>query len=122
MVATTVNEIAELEEACFEVARTTKWTRRPIDADDICRHAQRLFEIAREEVYEPLGRDAALITRAVHYLGTAHAIPPMDENTEWFAQMLSAVVEVARPNSFHEGKGQEFLKDMLEGIQSRLES
>lgn len=110
-----------LDAACFELARATKWEQRPIDADDIRRHAERLSAIAREEVYEPLGRDLALVARAVHYLTNAHAIPPMGDNTEWFSDMLSAVVEIARPNSGQDGKGREFLKDMLDGIHSLLE-
>ena len=112
----------DIDVACFELARTTKWEQRPIDADDIRCHAERLSAIARDQVYEPVGRDAALVARAVHYLTNAHAVPPMRDNTQWFEEMLSTVLEVARPNSVQDGKGREFLKDMLEGIRSLSEA
>lgn len=121
MVATTVDEIAELEEACFELARATKWEQRPIDADEIVQHADRLYRIAKEAIYEPLGRDAAVVARAVHYLINVHGMPTGDDDTRWFAEKLETVLEIARPNSGQDGKGRKFLNDMLEGIKLSLE-
>lgn len=105
MVTAAIEDTADLDAACFELARTTKWEQRPVDADEIRLHAERFSVIARGQIFEPLGRDAALVTRAVHYLTTAHAIPPMRDDTEWFYNMLSAVLEVARPNTGQDGKG-----------------
>src|SRR5262245_1160403 len=115
MVTAMLEDTTDLDAACFELARATKWAQRPVDADDIRRHAARLSGIARDQICEPLGRDVALLTRAVHYLLNAHAIPPMGDDTHWFSDMLSAVLEIARPNTGQDGKGREFLNDMLEG-------
>src|SRR5258707_5983644 len=115
-------ENAELEAACFELARTTKWARKPVDSDEICALAARFTEIAKSHILygEELCIDAPVITRAIRYLTQAHAIPPMDDDTRWFSDMLAALIEVARPNAGLDERGQAFLKDMLEGIRSRL--
>jgi hypothetical protein len=112
------DERVQLEEACLELARATKWARRPIDVDQIRDLARRLSEIARERAPhgEQLGIDIALITRAVRYLSQAHAIPPMGDDTQWFSNMLDAVLEVARPNSSLTGDARGFLRDLLYGI------
>jgi len=60
---------------------------------------ERPAAIAASFVSEPLEIDIPLITRAVRYLGQVHAIPPMDEDTQWFSNMLQVVLEIARPNS-----------------------
>jgi hypothetical protein len=62
--------------ACFEVARTTKWTRKPVDSAEITALADKLYEIAKGEVSAELEIDLPLITRAVRYLGQVHAVPP----------------------------------------------
>ena len=63
-----------------------------------------------------MGVDIPLVTRAVNYLEQAHAIPPMGEDTEWFSNMLYAVIEIARPHSSLSGEGRLFLRDMLHGV------
>ena len=45
----------------------------------------------------------------------------MGNDTEWFGEMLRALIEVARPNSGLDDQGKEFLNDMLDGIQEQLE-
>jgi hypothetical protein len=62
----------------------------------------------------------ALITRAVRYLAKVHAIPPMDENTSWFYDMLRVALEIARPNTGVNDENKQFLKDMLYGIADSL--
>jgi hypothetical protein len=115
-----IENATDLDVVCLELARTIKWNQRPVDADEILRLADRLALIARGQVYAPLDRDVALVARAVHYLTNAHGMP-MGEDTKWFSETLRAVLEVARPNSGQDGKGREFLRDMLEGIESSLD-
>ena len=47
---------------------------------------------------------------------------PMSDDTAWFSNMLTVLLEVARPNSGLDERGHAFLKDMREGIESILES
>jgi hypothetical protein len=108
-----------LAAACFNLARTAKWTQKRIDATEITALANRFEAIARSRVTESLGIDGALLARAVQYITQAHG-PPFGDDTLWFEFMLSAVVEVARPNSGLDQDGQAILHDMLDGIQSSL--
>jgi hypothetical protein len=112
----------ELQQACFDLARITKWAKKPVDAAKIQAFAEQIATIAREQVSEPLGIDIPLITRAVRYLANAHAIPPMDEDTRWFYDMLRVVLEIARPNTGIDEENKAFLRDMLNGIQESLRS
>lgn len=115
-------EDADLEEACFELARGAKWVQKPIDSEEIRALAARFVEVARSHIFigDNLRIDTALITRAVRYLTQAHGMP-MGDDTRWFENMLTAVLEVARPNSGLDERGQAFLKDMLEGIEASLD-
>jgi hypothetical protein len=110
----------ELQNACFELARTTKWVQKPIDAEELRVFAERLVAISRGYLCEPLRIDVPLIARAVRYLTRIHAIPPMEEDTRWFKEMLQAVLEIARPNNVVDGNARPFLKDMLDGINLSL--
>jgi hypothetical protein len=102
------------------VARTTKWARKPIDAEEIRALGDRLSFIARSFVSDGLEIDVPLITRAVRYLSQAHAIPPMGDDTQWFSNMLTVVLEIARPNSAVDKTGKAFLRDMIHGITTAL--
>ena len=115
-----MTEIEELQNACLGVARTTKWVQKPIDAAEITAVAKKLFEIAKQQVFPRLEIDVPLITRAVRYLGQVHAMPPMDDNTVWFSEMLRAVLEIARPNTGVDEENKEFLRDMRNGIEVSL--
>jgi hypothetical protein len=106
----------ELQQACFDIARSTKWARKPVDAAEITAVADKLSEIAKQQVSPELEIDIPLITRAVRYLGQVHAMPPMDDDTSWFFDMLRVVLEIARPNTGVEQENKEFLRDMLQGI------
>jgi hypothetical protein len=117
----TVNLIKEslaLTDACFELARVLKWSRTPAGEVEVGALAEKLNAIAMERVHDDdrLGIDVPVVTRAVAYLTQAHAIPPMADDTDWFGNMLDAVLEVARPNSALDGSAREFLKDMRDGI------
>jgi hypothetical protein len=51
----------ELLNACFELARTTKWVQKPIDAGELRAFAGRLVEISKGCISEPLDIDIPLI-------------------------------------------------------------
>lgn len=109
----------ELATTCFELARTSKWAQRPIDSDEIIQLAEKFTADALSRLSPELNIDIPLITRAIRYIGQAHAMPTGDD-TAWFSHMLTALIEVARPNSGLEESGKEFLKDMLEGIEEQI--
>ncbi|MDB5601184.1 MAG: hypothetical protein JWN71_3228 [Xanthobacteraceae bacterium] len=114
---TASKERADLEEACFELARTTKWVQKPIDAAEIQAQASRFAEIAKVWISEPLDIDLPLITRAIRYLSQAHGMPRGD-NIYWFEDILGTLIEIARPNTGLDERGREFLQDMADGINS----
>jgi hypothetical protein len=116
------NEGADLEWACFELARTTMWGPKPIDSEEVRSLAAHFLEIAKSCIFisDNVWIDAPLITRAIHYLRQAHGMPRDEDVTGWFLGTLTALLEVARPNTGLDERGQEFLKDMREGIDSVL--
>lgn len=107
-----------LKTACFLVAKTTKWKRKPQGVESIQHLANQFFEIAKdyEEFVCGQGRDPNLITRAVLYLANVHAIPPMQENTEWFKNMMDILIELACPNTQPALENEMFYKDIEAGI------
>jgi hypothetical protein len=115
-----VSNDEDLKAACFELARSTKWSQKPIDAELLTSLAAKFEEIARGFVEPSLDRDIPLIVKAIRYLNHIHAIPPMDDNTMWFYNMLSVVVEIARPNTAVDERGKPFLKEMQTGINESL--
>jgi hypothetical protein len=74
----------ELKSACFDLARTTKRSQKPIDAALLSSLSDKFEKIARDCIEESLGRDIPLIVKAIRYLNQVHAIPPMDDDTKWF--------------------------------------
>jgi hypothetical protein len=109
----------DLAKACFELARTAKWTQRPIDASEIISLAARFETIAKERKSEELAIDEPILTRAVRYIAQAHGMP-FGDDTRWFENMLTALLEVARPNSGLDLNGRAFLRDMMDGIEDSL--
>lgn len=107
-----------LKAACFLVAKTTKWDRRPIGVQAIERLANQFFEIAKdyEEFVSEQGRDPNLITRATLYLANVMAIPPMQENTLWFRCMMDVLVELACPNLQPPPETELFFQDLETGM------
>lgn len=118
--STGANMSGELEVACLEMARTTKWAQKPIDVSELTKFADKLVVLSKDFVCEALDIDEALIARAVRYLTQVHAIPPMQEDTRWFTEMLRAVLEIARPNTGVDADNKEFLRDLLHGIEQSL--
>jgi hypothetical protein len=111
-------DVDDLRSACHEVAKSTLWEQRPIDAALIEAHAEKLFRIAQghEEFIIGQGRDPNLIARAVRYLDHAHAIPPMADDERWFSNMLEALIELACPNTVVTKEMETFFSDIEEGI------
>jgi hypothetical protein len=104
-------------DACLGIALSIFVVKEPADSEQVRAYAQELAQIAREMVSEDLGRDAALVARAVHYIDQVHAIPPMRGSTDWFWQILSVLLEVARPNAGGvEGEAVKFLDDLRVGL------
>lgn len=109
----------DLAVACFELARATKWARKPIDAAEITTLARGYAKIARTHLSEESDIDVPLLANAVRYIGQAHGMPSGDD-TRWFEYMLVALVEVARPNSGLDAGARAFLFDLMDGIQNSL--
>ena len=115
----------ELLKACKEVVKSTLWqTQNPIDVSDIIDSDQinntintyyknALFHV---KFIENQKRDPHLITRAVYYLAHVHAIPPMKDNTIWFNEVLTALIELACSNTRHTAHSAEFLNDIEDEI------
>lgn len=113
-----------LLDACFSVARSTMWDRRPVDVSSIQATAQRFYEIARDHCtyLEEQGEDPAFVVRAVRYLGSMHAIPPMRDSTSWFEDMLQVLVELRCPNGQPPADSARFLFDLIHGIADTIET
>jgi hypothetical protein len=107
-----------LKAACFDVARTTMWDRRPIDVASIDAVAGSCFSIALDylDFVQGQSRDPNLVTRAVMYLSRIHAIPPMRSDTTWFSDMLAVLIELACPNAQGAAESESFYRDIEEGI------
>ncbi|KFC75778.1 hypothetical protein [Massilia sp. LC238] len=112
-----------LQDACQELARVVLAAGQPQVSNDILETlADRFF---REVVdFAPgvarAGRDPNLLTRAVHYLNDAHALPLMGTDMEWFRQALVCLVELAVPGIALSEQGGAFLRDVQLGIQQSL--
>lgn len=118
-------DLDDLKVACYETARTAMWQRRPIPASSIQDLANEFYAVAAEraEEYQSIGEDAEVVNRAVWYLAQVHASPPMNTDIRWFREMLSALLELAFPNTHvAEGKPKQFLEDLLRGIKWSLEN
>lgn len=107
-----------LMDACHRVARTTMWARHPIDADRIQAVASSLCEVAltHEDQIVEAGRDPNLLRLCVEYLETTQAIPPMADDTRWFADMLSVLVELAVPNAAAGARSEGLYREIEAGI------
>lgn len=112
-----------MKEACYEIARTTMWERKPVDIEQIQSHANSLQEEALiiHGIVEDLGCDLAMLIRAVDFLYQTQAIPPMGDDTQWFSDSLLVILSVACPNNDVEGNAKLFLQDMRNGINQSLQ-
>lgn len=107
-----------LNDACVELAKQILSSRKGISADLVETLAARFQSEALHhlEFIEGQGRDPNLLTRAVHYIADAHAIPPMGTDAVWFRSMIDFAVELAVPNSGVSDEGIAFLADVRDGL------
>jgi len=110
----------QLKSACYQLAKSTYWDRKPVDTDAIRTYADAIYNIALDESQdiEGLGCTFSTVVKAVYYIDQAHAIPPFKDDVQWFRDTLRAVIEVACPNSSLDGEARNFLADMGRGILS----
>lgn len=107
-----------LNDACLELAKQVLSSPKGVSADLVETLAARFQDEALHhlEFIEGQGRDPNLLTRAVHYIADAHAIPPMGIDVIWFRSMLDFAVELAVPNSGLTDGGRAFLSDVQDGL------
>ena len=112
-------EVPGLREACAELAHIVLAASQPQVSRDILETLAGRFALEAADfalLVASAGRDTALLTRAVHYLIDAHALPLMGTDTEWFRQALSCLVELAVPGIALTPRGAAFLHDVEMGI------
>ena len=107
-----------LMDACYQMARTTMWTQRPVDAGLIQSVARSLYDVAldHEDYIVEGGRDPNLLCLCVEYLEATHAIPSMKDDTHWFADMLSVLIELAIPNTSVSAQSEGLFREIEAGI------
>jgi len=114
---------AALQDACLDLARVVLAAGHSQVSNDIL---ETLADRFHREVadFAPgiarAGRDPNLLTRAVHYIIDAHALPLMGTDLEWFRQALVCLVELAVPGIALSDKGGAFLRDVQLGIEQSL--
>jgi hypothetical protein len=113
-----------LREACEELAHVVLAAGQPQVSRDILETLASRFESEAVDfavVVAGNGRDTALLTRAVHYLIDAHALPLMGTDMEWFRQALNCLIELAVPGIALSPKGAAFLEDVAVGIEQSMQ-
>lgn len=113
-----------LREACEELAHVVLASGQPQVSRDILETLASRFEAEAADFAALVagnGRDTALLTRAVHYLIDAHALPLMGTDMEWFRQALNCLVELAVPGIALSPKGAAFLEDVSVGIEQSMQ-
>ena len=107
-----------LMEVCYRMARTTMWARHPVDTARIQAVASSLCEVAltHEDHIVDAGRDPNLLRLCVEYIETTQAIPPMADDTRWFGDMLSVLVELAVPNTTAGTRSEGLYREIEAGI------
>ena len=106
-----------LNAACFSLAQSNKWVRRPIDVASIETLAGQLVDIASDHIsyLDGQGRDPNIIVRAVRYIEHHHSYPWGDE-TDWFVAMLHTLIELACPHTHPTIECEAFYRDIEDGI------
>jgi len=96
-----INE-SDLLAACCDIARATSWKHKDSQStslDSIATKAERYKQIALSHVEWLVENqiNPNELVAAVQYLGI-HAIPPMGDDEQWFADMLDVIVQLFAPN------------------------
>ncbi len=106
-----------LNTACFSLAKCSKWEPRPVDVASIEMLAKRLADIAsyHVEYLQGQNRDPNIVVRAIRYI-EHHYSHPWGDRTDWFSEVLEALVELACPNTGATSESEAFYRDVEEGI------
>lgn len=109
-----------LAKAIRELCRTMRMRRTPVDSAVAASFEDPYARIARDAVAQvrSAGGDPNFVTRAVRYITLVHAMPPLEGNIAWFDGALSALVEIAFPNTVLETEMNGFLEELYEGLQA----
>jgi hypothetical protein len=79
--------------------------------------AEKLFRVAREHrSFVPAGEDPEVVARAVRYIAQVHALPYHRDDTSWFHQTLTVLLELAHPSERLSSEAGDFLRDLEAGI------
>ena len=107
-----------LKRACLDVAKSIAWRGGPVNDVLAASFAEILYHEAlfHEEFVVGQSRDPNMITRAVSYLAHAHTLPPTGADVSWFREMLSALIELACPNSVRREEDEGLYRDIEDGI------
>jgi hypothetical protein len=107
-----------LNDACIQVAWQVLRSSKGVSTDLVETLASRYEQEALHHVesIQALGGDPNLLTRAVHFIADAHAIPPMGTDIIWFRNMLDFAVELAVPNAGLSNEAAAFLDDVRHGL------
>jgi hypothetical protein len=114
-----------LHAACLAVAKVTMWKPREEKKStdkEVEMLVRKLSEIAldRLEFITGQGYDPNILVRAIRYLAHTHALPPMENDTRWFADMLDVLIELACPNANLPRGGRAFVTDLRRGLSAKL--
>jgi len=107
-----------LRVVCFKLARNRLWQMRLIDAAKVQSLADSFYEIAINhlELIGSKNRDPNLLIRALRLLEQIDAVPPAEDEQQWFQHSLSVLIELACPSVRHTEESAEFLTDVEDGI------
>lgn len=119
----------KLLEVCFTLAEDLMWEkdtapieRLPEDIDELSEMTNKFVEIAKDWYFQvedlPDGED--ILLGAIRYLNN-QAIPPLRGNYAWFANSLSALLEICNPECIVKKDGIPFLLSLQKGIIKHLE-
>ena len=89
-----------IKSACLEVAKINMWDNKPADAKPIGDFQEKITEIGIEalEHYRDLDANEQDISDAIHYIAQWYALPPIRDDSRWFKEVLSTLLDLAFPN------------------------
>lgn len=110
-------DVQALRRACGDVARSVMWDLRPVDTDRIQNLADRFFEEAsKRATLIEAPDDPNAIVRAIWFLNSTYAVPPMKDDASWFGHALELLVQIVYPLSAPDRDVLAFLADLEAGI------
>jgi hypothetical protein len=96
-------------DACYELASKTMFDSEP-EPSGIRAVAAKFFNIALEHAgFVPQSEDRNVIARAVYYIAQIHAFAYQRDDTRWFHQALTVLLELAHPSETPGPIGEAFL-------------